>query len=363
MAIEAPGKQEYVCRELSRSILLGRFNDTGRLPSDRRLAQEFKVSYMTVRRAVAVLLKEGLVVRRPRRGTFINRSSRPAGSRVKTLNVICMAEENAALSRFISDASDNAEKHGWRPVVVRVPEGSQTAAVEAILGPGASLVRMNEYFGWDAITRALNVAADRVAVVGSRLDDFGVLSIMGDDMAAMLMAVRYLRSKGHTRIGLAMHHPELRHARLRMATWRSALSDVCSEEELQRALIVVDIPPYSSHAQFAYERVRKHLASGARELTAMVCINDGIAMGAMAACRDAGVRIPEEMSFVSLSNTDIGRFAQVAMTCVEIDVQRETEWALNLLDRRLRSELPEWDSLRLVPPRLIERQSVAARSS
>lgn len=44
---------------------------TYRLPSERALAQELKVAYMTVRRAMEVLRDRDLIITRQGRGTFV----------------------------------------------------------------------------------------------------------------------------------------------------------------------------------------------------------------------------------------------------------------------------------------------------
>jgi len=45
----------------------------GRLPGERRLAEEFGVAYQTVRHSLQVLRDRGLILTRPGRGTFVAR--------------------------------------------------------------------------------------------------------------------------------------------------------------------------------------------------------------------------------------------------------------------------------------------------
>lgn len=53
---------------------------TGRLPGERTLAQDYEVSYGTVRHALAVLRERGLVITRPMLGSFAVPSEPPAAS-------------------------------------------------------------------------------------------------------------------------------------------------------------------------------------------------------------------------------------------------------------------------------------------
>ena len=55
--------------DLRRRIAAGEF--PSRLPSLRQLEAEYDVAPMTVRRAIAVLVQEKLVITKPGRGTFV----------------------------------------------------------------------------------------------------------------------------------------------------------------------------------------------------------------------------------------------------------------------------------------------------
>lgn len=66
---------EYVYKQLAAvlraKIESGEFPPRSRIPSLRQLEAEYDVAPMTVRRAIAVLVDEGLVVTYPGRGTFV----------------------------------------------------------------------------------------------------------------------------------------------------------------------------------------------------------------------------------------------------------------------------------------------------
>ena len=66
---------EYVYQQLAAllraRIQSGEFPPRSRIPSLRQLEAEYDVAPMTVRRAIQVLVDEGLVVTYPGRGTFV----------------------------------------------------------------------------------------------------------------------------------------------------------------------------------------------------------------------------------------------------------------------------------------------------
>jgi len=62
----------YQLKEIFRSwIAAGDFDQDGRFPSEAELQQRFKVSRMTIRRALSELVQEGFLVREQGRGSFV----------------------------------------------------------------------------------------------------------------------------------------------------------------------------------------------------------------------------------------------------------------------------------------------------
>ena len=64
-------KDEEISREIERQIRERLLKEWDKLPSERRLAEDFGVQRDTVRSALEILVKKGVLVRRPRRGYFV----------------------------------------------------------------------------------------------------------------------------------------------------------------------------------------------------------------------------------------------------------------------------------------------------
>jgi LacI family transcriptional regulator len=64
-------KHRTISRQLSTEIIAGKYDKTGRLPSEAQLVKQFGVSRPTVGRAMRELLEQGLIDRRPGSGTYI----------------------------------------------------------------------------------------------------------------------------------------------------------------------------------------------------------------------------------------------------------------------------------------------------
>lgn len=64
-------KDEEISREIERRIRDDRMGVGDKLPSERQLAEEFEVQRDTVRCALDILLKRGLIIKKPRQGYYV----------------------------------------------------------------------------------------------------------------------------------------------------------------------------------------------------------------------------------------------------------------------------------------------------
>ena len=79
--------------------------------------------------------------------------------------------------------------------------------------------------------------------------------------------------------------------------------------------------------------------------------------GFMAAIREKGIQIPQNVSITSIGNTNLSRFANPPVTSVDLDLESHLEEAFKLLFYNL--DNPEkMEFLRIIKPVLKERESV-----
>nr|HET6905285.1 GntR family transcriptional regulator [Ktedonobacteraceae bacterium] len=123
-------KAEYIVEELKLQILDGRLTERTKLPSERELSEQFRVSRMTARRALQMLEGEGLVTRYPVRGTFVGamheRLRQHHGEETSTASNASMVsgEELRAYGSFIKAM----QARGYKPEVQFLEQPSLIAA-------------------------------------------------------------------------------------------------------------------------------------------------------------------------------------------------------------------------------------------
>ena len=173
-----------------------------------------------------------------------------------------------------------------------------------------------------------------------------------DNRAAAYEMAMHLVGLGHRRFGLLSAPLEGNdRGRERGAGFRAALADAglrLPESHVQYARIGLGA------AQEAMERL---LALKDRP-TAVLATNDVLAVGAMVACRQAGVRIPEEISITGVDNTDLGATQTPALTSVRTPIVEIGRAAAEQLIARLEGRA--FVASQMLPFELVFRGSTAA---
>jgi LacI family transcriptional regulator len=351
-------KHEHIRGELERKIVLKRLKPGSRLPGERELAEQYNVSHMTARRAVSELVALGLLERRSRQGTFVFGSTLPETSAV-SLDIICLGFGEPA-EPLIDEARKQSEKRGWGLNVIQCHGQDESHVARKILGSHLVLLLSDDAGLRGSIRDAARLRNGRVVLLGNRLDEIGVPSVLCDDAHGMRLAIDHLRSFGHQKIAIVTEDPSGYVARVQLAAWRSCCAGA-SSEKLDAQIIVAVAPRFANTMPYAREAVKKYLQSDHFEASAFICLTDRTAVGTLAACHEAGIRVPEGMSLVSMGNTALAAFSNPPITSVDVNFPRHIELALEFFDLALAGKETQSDCLRLTEPRLVVRGTVGRK--
>jgi DNA-binding LacI/PurR family transcriptional regulator len=131
-----------------------------------------------------------------------------------------------------------------------------------------------------------------------------------DDRAATRLAVQHLASLGHTRIGLAVGPRRFVPVRRKIEGFVAGMSEYFglteeqSEELVQHSLYTMEGGQAAATAL---------LAQGC---TAIVCASDMMALGAIRAARQAGCRVPQDVSVVGFDDSPLIAFTDPPLTTI-----------------------------------------------
>jgi DNA-binding LacI/PurR family transcriptional regulator len=128
-------------------------------------------------------------------------------------------------------------------------------------------------------------------------------------------AVEYLHSLGHRHLAFIGHHTALAPLHVRERSFLDAVRDCCGDAARTAVVAEEDSPAGGQHA------TRQLFASGFAP-TAIVCVNDFMALGVNKALRDMGLGVPQDVSVVGCDNISLSEFACPALTTINIPRER-----------------------------------------
>jgi LacI family transcriptional regulator len=94
---------------------------------------------------------------------------------------------------------------------------------------------------------------------------------------------------------------------------------------------------------------------------ALLCANDLLAMGAIAALRSAGCEVPADIAVVGMDNSDLGAIAWPALTSVDIGSNERARLAASLLLDRIEDPGRTPERIRVEPKLVVRASSARAR--
>ena len=165
------------------------------------------------------------------------------------------------------------------------------------------------------------------------------------------MAGRYLIERGHREIGVIPGPLERNTGAGRLAGFMKAMEEAMIKVP-ESWIVQGDFEPESGY------RAMQQILSQPHRPTAVFCGGDIMAMGALCAADEMGLRVPQDVSLIGYDNVRNARYFTPALTTIHQPKDSLGETAFNMLLDRIVNKREEPQSIE-VHPRLIERRSVA----
>jgi DNA-binding LacI/PurR family transcriptional regulator len=195
--------------------------------------------------------------------------------------------------------------------------------------------------------------------IGGRKKLRGTTNMLLDNRLAGRLALEHLVSLGHRKIAFFKGHAESADTEDRWKGIHEAAANlgVTIDPQLTIQLQRRSVPPGPPIPEEGYMYAQKLLARK-REFTALFAFNDISAIGAMSAFRDAGLRVPEDVSIIGFDDIQAAAFLNPPLTTVRQPLHRMGDLAAKLLLKRINHKEAEPDEV-LVEPELVVRGSTA----
>jgi LacI family transcriptional regulator len=195
-----------------------------------------------------------------------------------------------------------------------------------------------------------------VVTVSGRNKVNGVSNIILDHAHAAEVALKHLWGLGHRKVAFIKGQEFSSDTQVRWANIQKKARQIGLP--ISPAL-VVQLQGDSPSPEPGYEATKRLLASR-KPFTALFAFNDISAMGAIRALREAGLRVPQDVSVVGFDDIQSAAYQNPPLTTVRQPLRKMGRIAAEILLRRISQARPDASGETTVEPELIIRDTTCA---
>ncbi len=309
------------------------------LESEMALCRRFGVSRPLVRRALAELGREGLILSVPGKGHFLADPRQEAAPRSGV--VVCVSGStrpefmgpDAHISRIMEGLGQAIQQSPYRLMWENM--GARQRGVSEMVKPhladlrGVVLAPLSD----QSVPEMLKLLPPEAKRVVAGRPGAGAACVYVNHYGGMVRAMRYLIGQGHRRIGY------VRKSEPAMPTLRQfqAYQDVLGEAgQVCDPALMVETSEEPEHI----EQVVTALLDGASGMTAMVVASGGLLPWALRAVQNRGLRVGRDLSVIASDDVPFSRQHLPAITVI-----REPTRQMGLVAGRMLLQLLEGRAL------------------
>ena len=287
-----------------------------------QVAQRAKVSAATVSR----VLNNASVVKGSTRARVIkaieelkyhpNLHARSlAGGKSRTIGVIVSNMENPFFFDIYKTVESDAHARRFEVVVANTDYRSEqlVSSIRLMIGRRVAGLAVVVSEMEPALIEELNGSRIPVVFYDVGAPRHNITNIRVNYRRGVEKVIEYLHSLGHRRLGFIGHHAMLGPINERMKTVMDA---VAANPPLE-----VRSAADADTLEGGRQATRALLASGPAP-TAIICVNDLMAVGALRELRERGIRVPQDISVTGFDNIKLSEFCYPALTTVHIPRDR-----------------------------------------
>lgn len=344
-------KYETVKQALQQQIEAGKLQPGDKLPHEEDLMKLFKVSGITIRKALTELADEGVITRIKRKGSFVN-GTQPADHSSHLIAFILSAEDNFDVSymKIIKGAQQAAAEFNYSLIV---EWSNENLAVEQ-----ASIQKMLDrkvdgflIYPFDPVRSKDNYQLiEQNSIPYLLVDRYNVdhpSYFSGcDNYDGAILATRELIRLKHTKIKFASYHFFLHSEQERFAGYCSAMR--------QAGLTVTDEDLLT---RIDYDGLADSILK--REVTALFCSNDKIAIEIIGQLTGRGLKIPQDVSIIGFDDWDHSSNLSIGLSTVRQNFEEIGRNAANLLNQVIRGKTHSSNTKILSGVTLVIRESTS----
>lgn len=272
-------------------------------------------------------------------------------SRTHTIGVLLPDLYGEFFSEVIRGIDQSAQAAGYHCLLSSARHGGPTleAALRSMRGRVDGLVLMSPEFSGDLSKRTLP-SGFPVVLLNCPPSDTPHHSLTVANYEGAHAMVRHLLGLGHTRIAIIKGAEGNFDATERLRGYRAALKEAGIR-------IAPDLMVPGDFSEAAGDAGARALLRLGDRPTAIFAANDGMAIGALHALRDTGLRVPKDIAIVGFDDIPMARYVDPALTSVHVDISALGERAAACLFSALEDQPDRTYRRETLPTTLVVRRS------
>ncbi|MCU0313716.1 MAG: LacI family transcriptional regulator [Solirubrobacteraceae bacterium] len=271
-------------------------------------------------RVLAVIERHGYAPSALARGLVTNRS--------QLIGVIVADITNPFYPEFIEAIGESLAARELRMLFYNGGLGDEEAYVRLLLEHRVEGIIFTSALRSSQAVRRLVDERFPLVLTNRSVDGADCDVVVGDNPAGAQAAAQHLLDLGHRRIGLITGHAEASTSVERAAAFATRLE--AAGVELP-AHLVRD----AAFDQAAARRVAVEMLTGPDQPTALMCVNDVMAFGALNAARSLGLRVPEDVSVMGFDDIPMAGWEAFRLTTVRQPLAEMARASVRLLSERI----------------------------
>ncbi len=327
---------EKVVEDITRQMTNRLITPGQRIPTEKELCRQYQVSSITVKRAMKELSRKGLVIRRPKLGTFAADGAQlSSGSRGRTSQKLSTL---VFIGSFLNDELISATVHGLSVagaeydahLIVKSSLNDPVKEKEllhqlpdmdidgAVIVPVQGATNTEQYFSLKLQHRFPFVLIDRY------FEGLEVPHVTTDDIDVGYQLTRHLYDQGHRRIAFIGEDISTTSCRQRYEGYTHALHDqhIAFDAGLVSLVLPYLIPEGENrNLEPELQGYRRLLAQPNRP-TAVVAMNNYFAYNLIEVADELGLKIPDDLSVIGVGGSQTAHRCKPVLTYLRQDFEK-----------------------------------------
>lgn len=336
------------------------------LPSERQLHEYLGVSRATIRQAINTLVHSGFLQSVPGSGTFVLKRQTLTQTRGTIGLIFPLPTLHSSYPGLANSFNMEIHKFGYSLVMALHNENREMLhqVVNELLAQNvrALAIMVPRAFSPDIIEQELKLRKIPLVYIGRKRINHGVDCVATDNFHIGYTATRHLIELGHKRI-THIGYLDYSTGQDRARGYQQAME----EAQLFPKVVVPEpfdddsVPPVLNDysVTVGYQTALNIWNAGSNDNpTGVFCFWDMEALGVYTAVRELGLRVPEDVSIISVDDNHAIRHIEVPISTFALPSEEIGRLGAEILLRRLAGDnsLPHYH---LLPARFIPRRSTA----